>query len=105
MVKADGLPAGPAAGVHYFAAMFGKIEARFFPGFSRHMDSEGSSFQSGLTLLPLASVPPRAPAVMPAGAIVAWTPARMVNAMGAWLMEETQLPPLPASVTAPKRHA
>jgi hypothetical protein len=69
------------------------------------MDSEGSSFQSGLTLLPLANVPPRAPAAMPAGPIVAWTPVRMLSAMGAWLMEETQLPPLPASVTAPKRHA
>jgi hypothetical protein len=85
--------------------MFGKIAVRFLPGFSAPMDSEGSSFQSGLTLLPLANVPPRAPAAMPAGPIVAWTPARMVSAMGAWLMEETQLPPLPASVTAPKRHA
>ena len=26
-------------------------------------------------------------------------------ALGAWMMEETQLPPLAASVTAPKRHA
>jgi hypothetical protein len=31
----------------------------------------------------------------------------MMNAVGTWLMEETQLPPLPASMTmtAPKRHA
>jgi hypothetical protein len=85
--------------------MFRKIDARFLPGFSSHMDSEGSSFQSGLTLLPPANVPPRAPVAMPAGPVVAWTPARMISAMGAWLMEETQLPPLPASVTAPKRHA
>jgi hypothetical protein len=69
------------------------------------MDSEGSSFQSGLTLLPLANVPPRAPVAMPTGQIVAWTPVRMVSAMGAWLMEETQLPPLAAPVSAPKRHA
>lgn len=69
------------------------------------MDSEGSSFRSGLTQLPLANVPPRVPAAMPAGPIVAWTPVRMASAMGAWLMEETQLPPLPASVTALKRHA
>ncbi|HVZ27548.1 MAG TPA: hypothetical protein VG798_02740 [Rhizomicrobium sp.] len=71
------------------------------------MDSEASSFQSGLAALPLANVPPRAPVTMPAGEIVAWTPSRMMNAIGAWLMEETQLPPLPASVTvtAPKRHA
>jgi hypothetical protein len=85
--------------------MFVKIDDRFLPRFSTPMDSEGSSFQSGLTLLPLANVPPRAPAAMPAGAIVAWTPTRMVSAMGAWLIEETQLPPLPASVIAPKRHA
>ena len=42
---------------------------------------------------------------MTAGEIVAWTPVRVVNALGAWLMEETQLPPLPASMSAPKRHA
>lgn len=69
------------------------------------MDSEASSFQSGLAVLPLAHVPPRAPVTMTAGEIVAWTPVRMANALGAWLMEETQLPPLPASVSAPKRHA
>lgn len=69
------------------------------------MDSEASSFQSGLAVLPLANVPPRAPVTMTAGEIVAWTPARIANALGAWMMEETQLPPLAASVTAPKRHA
>lgn len=42
---------------------------------------------------------------MAPGEIVAWTPSRMANALGAWMMEETQLPPLAASVTAPKRHA
>jgi hypothetical protein len=35
--------------------------------------------------------------VMPAGAIIAWTPSRMLTAAAAWLMEETQLP---ASLTA-----
>lgn len=69
------------------------------------MDSEASSFQSGLAALPLANVPPRAPVTMVPGEIVAWTPARLANALGAWMMEETQLPPLAASVTAPKRHA
>ena len=68
------------------------------------MDSEGSSFQSGLTLLPFANVPARCPSVMPAGEIVAWTPVRMLAAMGAWLMEETQLP-APLAVNAPKRRA
>jgi hypothetical protein len=41
---------------------------------------------------------------MPAGEIVAWTPTRMLVAMGAWLMEETQLP-AHLAVTAPKRRA
>ncbi len=68
------------------------------------MDSEASSFQSGLTLLPFTNVPARRPTAMPAGEIVAWTPVRMVTAMGAWLMEETQLP-APLAVTAPKRRA
>jgi hypothetical protein len=67
------------------------------------MDSEFSSFQSGLPL-PVASVPPRRVAAMPAGDLVAWTPARMLAAMGAWLMEETQLP-APMAVNASKRHA
>ena len=69
------------------------------------MDSEASSFQSGLALMPLAHLPSRAPVTMPAGEIVAWTPSRMLSAAIAWLMAETQLPPLPASVIAPKRHA
>ena len=68
------------------------------------MDSEGSSFQSGLTPFLLNNVPPRRPTAMPAGAIVAWTPTRLVAAMGAWLMEETQLP-ASLAVTAPKRRA
>jgi hypothetical protein len=67
------------------------------------MDSEGSSFQSGLTVHALVSVPPRCPAAMPAGAIVAWTPGRLMSALGAWLMEETQLPA--SLVTTPKRRA
>ena len=67
------------------------------------MDSEGSSFQSGLTVATLASVPPRQPAAMPAGALVVWTPSRMLSAMGAWLMEETQLPA--TLVATPKRRA
>ena len=83
--------------------MFGNIEARF-QWVPEHMDSEASSFQSGLTSYPLANVPARCPAVMPAGEIVAWTPGRMVAAMGAWLMEETQLP-ASLAVTAPKRRA
>jgi hypothetical protein len=66
------------------------------------MDSQGSSFQSGLTPLPLANVPARRPSAMPAGEIIAWTPVRMLTAMGAWLMEETQLP-APLAVNAPKR--
>jgi hypothetical protein len=69
----------------------------------KHMDSEFSSFQSGL-LLPVASVPPRRLAAMPAGDIVAWTPARMLAALGAWLMEETQLP-APIAVSVSKRRA
>jgi hypothetical protein len=68
------------------------------------MDSEGSSFQSGLTPLPFANVPARCPAMMPAGEIIAWTPVRMLVAVGAWLMEETQLP-TPVAVNAPKRRA
>ncbi len=68
------------------------------------MDSEASSFQSGLAPLPPASVPARSPAAMPAGEIVAWTPARMLTAMGAWLMEETQLP-APLAMNSPKRRA
>jgi hypothetical protein len=76
-----------------------------FSGFSNSMDSEGSSFQSGLAGVPLVHVLPRVPVTMPAGEIVAWTPPRMLRAAIAWLMEETQLPPLPASVIAPKRHA
>jgi len=68
------------------------------------MDSEASSFQSGLTGLVLANVPPRSPAAMPAGAIIAWTPTRLALAVGAWLMEETQLP-ASLAVTTPKRRA
>ena len=65
------------------------------------MDSEGSSFQSGLALSALANVPPRCPAVMPAGEIIAWTPTRILAAMGAWLMEETHLPGgLPAGLVS-----
>ena len=69
------------------------------------MDSEASAFQSGLTVLPFANLPARAPLTMVPGEIVAWTPARMANAIGAWMVEETKLPPLAASVNAPKRHA
>jgi hypothetical protein len=83
--------------------MFGNRENRFHLG-SQAMASEASSFQSGLTGLVLANVPPRHPAVMPAGAIVAWTPARVLAATGAWLMEETQLPASLAGTT-PKRRA
>jgi hypothetical protein len=61
------------------------------------MDSEASSFQSGVTSSVLANVPPRCPAVMPAGALIAWTPSRMLASAAGWLMEETQLP---ASLTA-----
>jgi len=61
------------------------------------MDSEASSFQSGLTPSVLTNVPPRCPALMPAGAVSAWTPSRMLAAAASWLMEETQLP---ASLTA-----
>jgi hypothetical protein len=61
------------------------------------MDSEASLFQSGLTPSILANMPPRCPAMMPAGAIIAWTPSRMLTAAASWLMEETQLP---ASLTA-----
>jgi hypothetical protein len=68
------------------------------------MDSEGSSFQSGLTLLAPANVPARCPAAMPAGEIIAWTPARMLTAAASWLMEETQLP-AHLAVNAPKRRA
>jgi hypothetical protein len=76
------------------------------------MDSESSPFQSALapqsfasqTFAPIANVPARSPATMPAGDIVAWTPARMVMAFGAWLMEETQLP-APLAVNSPKRRA
>jgi hypothetical protein len=68
------------------------------------MDSEGSSFQSGLTPLLLANVPIRRPAVMPAGEIIAWTPTRMLAAAASWLMEETQLP-APLAVSAPNRSA
>ena len=69
----------------------------------KRMDSEASSFQSGLAGTVLANVPPRHPAAMPAGALIAWTPVRLVAAMGAWLMEETQLPA--SLVTTPKRRA
>ncbi len=85
--------------------MFAEIRAGSILGFSTAMDSEGSSFRSGLASLPFANVPPRCPAVMPAGEVVAWTPSRMLAAAGAWLMEETQLTPLPAPMSAPKRHA
>lgn len=68
------------------------------------MDSEASSFQSGLTGLVLANVPPRCPAPMPAGAIIAWTPSRLMAAAVSWLMEETQLP-ASLAVTTPKRRA
>jgi hypothetical protein len=84
--------------------MFVKIVTSSSAQVLKLMDSEGSSFQSGLTPLPLANVPARCPATMPAGQIIAWTPLRMLAAMGAWLMEETQLP-APLAVTAPKRRA
>ena len=94
----------PSLPIHDFAAMFvndcNSISAQVF----RLMDSEGSSFHSGLTPLPYAHVPARCPATMPAGEIIAWTPVRMVVAIGAWLMEETQLP-APVAVNAPKRRA
>jgi hypothetical protein len=72
----------------------------------KHMDSEGSSFQSGLAPVSLSNVPPRCPAVMPAGEIIAWTPTRILAAMGAWLMEETHLPGgLSASLAVPSSHS
>jgi len=69
------------------------------------MDSQASSFQSGLAQRFPVNVPPRAPAAMPAGEIIAWTPSRMLSAFGAWLMEETQLPAPLAMTTTPKRRA
>jgi hypothetical protein len=84
-----------------------QCSARLRPDFSwvvTLMDSEGSSFQSGLARLPLANVPDRRPVAMPAGEIIAWTPSRMLTAVTSWLMEETQLPAHMA-VTAPKRRA
>lgn len=68
------------------------------------MDSEVSSFQSGLTPSQFTNVPPRCPAVMPAGAVVAWTPSRMLAAAADWLMEETQLP-ASLNATSQKRRA
>ena len=68
------------------------------------MDSEASSFQFGLTPLLPANVPVRCPAAMPAGEVIAWTPSRMLAAIGAWLMEETPLP-APLAMSSPKRHA
>jgi hypothetical protein len=70
----------------------------------KRMDSEASSFQSGLTPIVLANVPPRHPTAMPAGAIIAWTPSRMISAAACWLMEETQLP-ASLAVTSQKRRA
>jgi len=67
------------------------------------MDSEISAFQSSL-VPPPAHLPARSPGMMPAGEIVAWTPSRMLAAIGAWLMEETQLP-APLAATAPKHRA
>lgn len=51
------------------------------------------------------SVPVRRPAPMPAQQIVAWTPTRIFSAFSAWLMEETQLPPLAMTVTTKSRRA
>ena len=45
-----------------------------------------------------ASVPPRRVTLMPAQAIVPWTPARMTVAALDWLMAET-LPTLPAPIS------
>ncbi len=65
------------------------------------MDSEGSSFQSGLTPLTFANVPTRTPVKMPAGELIAWTPTRIAGAMASWMMHETQLPAgLPGSALA-----
>lgn len=67
------------------------------------MDREASTF---LNALPAPnSVPVRRPAPMPAQQIVAWTPTRLVSAFGAWLMEETQLPPLAVTATIKNRRA
>ncbi len=95
--------------IHDFAAMFIKITDAFISSGPRIMDSQPAPFQSALeplplANLPLASTPARSPGVMPAGEIVAWTPARMLWAFGAWLMEETQLP-APLVVNSPKRRA
>jgi hypothetical protein len=95
--------------IHDFAAMFIKITDAFISSGPRIMDSDLTPFQSALEPLPfadlpLASMPPRSPGVMPAGEIVAWTAARMLWAFGAWLMEETQLP-APLVVNSTKRRA
>ena len=72
------------------------------PAFRRvqeHMDSEFASFQSGLIPQIPSAMPPRQPMAMPAGEIAPWTPARMAQAMSAWVMKETNLPaPLSASL-------
>jgi len=87
--------------------MFVKIGV-LFTGVLATMDSEGSSFQSGFVRKAPASLPPRCPTAMPAGDITAWTPARILAAVGAWVMEETHLPgnlPARIAVTAPERRA
>ena len=74
--------------------MFVEKEARFFSWVFKLMDSEVSSFQSGLTPILPANVPPRLPTAMPAGALGPWTPRRVLAAAATWVMEETHLPDL-----------
>lgn len=64
------------------------------------MDRDSLLFQADFVPV---SVPPRRPAVMPAGPVVSWTMARLATAGLDWLMAET-LPTLPAPInTANKR--
>ena len=57
------------------------------------MDSQGLAFHSVIDVVaPAQNVPPPRVAPMPVQPLVPWTPARLLAAGAAWLMEETFIP-------------
>jgi hypothetical protein len=67
------------------------------------MDSQGFAFHSAIGPTPaLHSVPRPQIMAMPVQQLVPWTPARLLAAGAAWLMQETFIP-APAAARADRR--
>ena len=89
--------------IHFFAVMFGEFAALpiSIQGVGL-MDSQGFAFHSAIGApAALRNVPPVQIKAMPEQQLVPWTPARLLAAGIAWLMEETFIPA--AAVRADRR--